>query len=101
MYPKLPAHTTADLLEKAFSEPIAIANDIYADELIILLAKKIQPLLDHNLQALLTILYRIDVPEDRVKSILATADPTTIASDLAEAIVMRIQQKIHYREKYK
>lgn len=100
MSQKLPAHTISHLLEKAFSEPIAIDNDIYADELIILLTQKIQPLLDHNLPVLLNILYKIDVPEARVKTILSTAKPTTIASSLAEAIVERMQQKIYFRKKY-
>jgi hypothetical protein len=57
------------------------------------LIKVLNYLLDHDLSQLLSILYRIDVSEEMVKSILSSAQPDKVASELAKCIVLRLKQK--------
>ena len=62
---------------------------------------RIGELLNRDMQSLLQILYRIDVDEERVKSILALSEPYKVDADLADAVVERVLQKAAFRDKYK
>lgn len=61
----------------------------------------ISNLLDSDIQGLLNLLYRIDVSELKVKTILATANPGEMAKKIAALIIERQIQKINTRMKYK
>ena len=61
----------------------------------------ISNLLDSDIQGLLNLLYRIDVSELKVKTILATANPGEMAKKIAALIIKRQIQKINTRMKYK
>ena len=65
------------------------------------LSSLISNLLDSDLQGLLSLLYRIDVSEQKVKAILATANADEIAEQIATLIIKRQIQKIITRRKYK
>ncbi len=65
------------------------------------LSTLISNLLDSDLQGLLSLLYRIDVSEQKVKAILATANTGEMAEQIAALIIERQIQKINTRRKYK
>ncbi len=64
------------------------------------LTKTLNYLLDHDLSSLLSILYRIDVSEQVVKSVLSLTQPDQVASQLAKSIVLRLKQKSISRLRY-
>ncbi|MTI19647.1 hypothetical protein E1176_01295 [Fulvivirga sp. RKSG066] len=68
------------------------------------LKKKLTPiinhLLDHDLNRLLTALYRIDVSEAKVKKVIASAKPEIIGDTIAQLIIDRELQKVETRRKY-
>ncbi len=64
------------------------------------LTSSINNLLDSDIEGLLSLLYRIDVSEQKVKTILATADQGEMAKKIAALIIERQIQKIITRTKY-
>lgn len=64
------------------------------------LKKEVSHLLDHDLNALMNILYRIDLPEHKVIKILEIGAPSEVASELTKAIIERERQKVLTRIKY-
>lgn len=70
------------------------------DELKQALQKRIAYLLDYDLNQLLNIFYRLDIPEDRVKTTLASEQPDQIATTLADLVIERELQKQEFRRKY-
>ena len=71
------------------------------EDLIRLVAEEIQYLIDHNLDKLWSLLYRIDVSEKKVKEVIATMPYSSHAIKIAELIVMRQEEKVQTRKKYK
>jgi len=61
----------------------------------------ISNLLDSDIEGLLSLLYRIDVSEQKVKTILATANQGDLAKKIAVLIIERQIQKIVSMMKYK
>lgn len=69
-------------------------NDVHSPEkLHAALTAKIVYLLVHDLERLLSILYRIDVRERDVKAAFAQSSPTAIAPMLADAVLKREAEK--------
>ena len=64
------------------------------------LTKQINNLLDHDLNRLLNALYRIDIPENRVKNLLQHSKQGEIARNVAKAIIEREKQKVITRQQY-
>lgn len=64
------------------------------------LRKIVAQLLDHDMEKLLQILYRVDVSESKVKRILSLSDPEHLCNELTHAIIDRMKQKLYYRSKY-
>jgi len=58
-------------------------------------------LLDNKYDTLINILYRIDVPEDRLSKLFAEPNRDYIPSALADLIIERSLQKVRFRQKYK
>ena len=75
-------------------------NDSAFDRLHDFLVRQINSLLDKDLGRLLNALYRIDIPEHKVKDILKHSDQGMIAVNLSRAIIEREKQKILTRLKY-
>ena len=65
------------------------------------LTKVISYLLDKDMNRLLNIFYRIDLREDKVRTILTQAPVETIAAQLAELVIEREMEKVRTRLKYK
>jgi hypothetical protein len=70
------------------------------EELIDLLLPVIQQMLNRDFERLLQICYRVDLGENKLKSILHESDPEMMAFDLAKALVERQMLKIEIKRKY-
>ena len=68
------------------------------DKLIDWLATEIKQLIDEDFERMLTVLYRIDVNEEKTKEAFTMSDPSR---QLARLIIERELQKVASREKYK
>ncbi|MDX5339901.1 MAG: hypothetical protein LPK25_12785 [Cyclobacteriaceae bacterium] len=87
------------LVSKDFSLPEKI-NEFSEEKAIEILAMAISQLMDRNLERLLQICYRIDLPENRLKQILHESEPDRVAQDLAQALWDRQKQKVEIRRRY-
>ncbi|MDD2793377.1 MAG: hypothetical protein PHD73_09360 [Sediminibacterium sp.] len=65
------------------------------------LVNAINDLILHNFEKLVFVLYRIDVNEAKIKSLLATKTDTNAAELIADAIIERINQKKAAKEIFK
>jgi hypothetical protein len=65
------------------------------------LTNRLTFLLDNKYDALINILYRIDVPEDKLSKLFAEQNRDYIPSALADLIIERSLQKVRFRQKYK
>lgn len=65
------------------------------------LIQAINWLISKDFEKLVFILYRIDVSEAKIKSLLDQANTTDAAPVIAEAIMQRLAEKKASREKYK
>lgn len=64
------------------------------------LKKRVQYFLDHDFGHLLNAMYRIDVPEPKLKKILNQAEPEELATEISEAIISRERAKMETRLRY-
>ena len=87
-----------EVLDQEFS--LSIVGNISFEELKLLLAERINYLINNNFQELIRLLYRIDIDEHRLKYMLeeSKVNAGTLISDL---IIERQLQKIATRKKYK
>jgi hypothetical protein len=65
------------------------------------LTNRLTFLLDNKYDALINILYRIDVPEDKLSKLFAEQNRDFIPAALADLIIERSLQKVRLRQKYK
>lgn len=65
------------------------------------LVEELQYLIDYDLDKLWSVLYRIDVAEKKVKSVISNTPYNEHASHIADLIIHRQQEKIISRKKYK
>jgi hypothetical protein len=65
------------------------------------LKQQVLYLLNHDFQALIQALYRMDIREDRVREILEMAPTDEIAQRLAEEILCSEKQKVLTRRQYR
>jgi hypothetical protein len=70
-------------------------------ELINLLVPIIKRMLDREFEKLLSFCYRIDLGENKLKTILHESAPDSMANELATALVKRQIQKLEIRQKYR
>ena len=64
------------------------------------LTEKIQDLIDHQIERLWNILYRIDVNENRAREAISQCEPGELAAALAEMVLERQIEKIKTRIQY-
>lgn len=65
------------------------------------LSEKLKDMLDNNFDLLVNTLYLIDVNEEKLNELFGAKDRTFIPEALADLIIQRQLQKIHFRKKYK
>lgn len=90
---------TYHLVAKDFLLP-EVKEEFSEESAIRILTKAVSQLMDRNLEKLLQICYRIDLPENRLKQILHESDPDQVASDLAKALWDRQKLKVEIRRRY-
>ncbi|MAE83869.1 MAG: hypothetical protein CMB80_14105 [Flammeovirgaceae bacterium] len=96
------ASVSLELIQKDFglTNDFEFAGNQYEEELIEYLIRVVQYLLDHDFEKLLNVMYRIDLPENRVKNVLTTSDPENLSRSLSELILDRERQKAKTRIQY-
>lgn len=80
---------------------LPVSETIREEELLEALTQRVNQLLDTDFQALVQLLYRLDVPEEKLKQLLRQNPYTDAARIIASLILQRQQQKIESREQYK
>jgi hypothetical protein len=80
---------------------LSLAKDSSYEELILLLSGHINELINKDFEKLLTFLYRIDVDEKKLKSLLLQYKEEDAGRIIAELIIERQQQKIESRKQFK
>ena len=80
---------------------LTIADNYNLDDLKQALFYRIRELLDKNVERLLSILYRVDLSQNRLDEIFQNSSKEEIAEKIAEAVIERQLQKIKTREYYK
>ena len=88
-----------DLQEVHRKKPAA-AGDLTVDELTDLLAEKINEMIHKDFNALVQLLYRIDVNEAKLRLLLQENTTTDAGRTIARMILERQWQKIIMRRKY-
>lgn len=91
-----------NLLNKYLPEILSpVPDNLSEEDMFEAIRKRVKELLDKDMQRLLHMLYRIDVPESVVRKILAVSDPDVLDADLTEVILIRLKQKIAFRNTYR
>lgn len=70
-------------------------------ELEAILAQKLEMLVERDFQQFVLLLYQVDVPERKVKEILAAESYPDVFLSIARLIISRQTEKIKSREKYR
>ena len=65
------------------------------------LTKQVNKLLDHDFNRLLNALYRIDIPEEKVKKLLELSSQGEMARNIARAVIEREKQKVITRSQFR
>ncbi len=94
------------LIVKDFDRPgiesvISVKDMISLDELKKYLAEKLAYLLEYKYDKLLNTLYLIDIDEEKLTRLFAAKNREHIPTQLADLIIERQLQKLHFRQKYK
>ena len=76
-------------------------QDISEEELLDLLTKQVAYLIDRRLDFLLSLLYRLDIEEKKIKVVLYNQDIIEPARGLAQLILDRQKDRIRTKAKYK
>ncbi len=79
---------------------IDLPDKISYDEMLALLAQHINDLIKNNFERLITYLYRIDVNEAKLKTLLKQYPGEDAGNIIAVLIIERQQQKIKAREQF-
>ena len=87
-------------LEISSEEYLPEDSSFSLDELIKFLSKRIDQMLNQEPERLMQAFYRIDLPEEKVKSVLAFTEGLDVSHELAKMVVDRELQKVYFRRKY-
>lgn len=80
---------------------IRLKKGISFEELEQRLAAKLEMLVEKDFQQFVLLLYQVDVPEEKVKQILATQNYPDVYHNVARLIIERQAEKIRSREIYR
>jgi hypothetical protein len=103
---KAEVHEVSENISNVFNKfglnlPLSPDDVENLNELRIYLTGKLKDMLDNNYNLLVNTLYRIDVNEEKLNELFGSKNRTYIPSALADLIIERQLQKIHFRKKYK
>jgi UDP-N-acetylglucosamine 2-epimerase len=71
------------------------------EELLLLITHRVAYLIEHNMELLLSSLYRLDVSEQKINNALMPGNPTSPDSAIAMLILQRQKERIITRLSYK
>ena len=80
---------------------VALKKIISLEELILWLSQYVDQLISNDFDALMLLLYRIDVSEEKVKSLLAKDNGQNSAQIIADLIIKKKKKKIYWRSQFK
>ncbi|HMO32855.1 MAG TPA: hypothetical protein PKE63_11060 [Lacibacter sp.] len=80
---------------------LAVPDSVSEAELLDVLTHRINHLLVHDFQHLVQLLYRMDVPEQKLKQLLRQHPDTDAARIIATLVVERQQQKLETRKQFR
>jgi hypothetical protein len=87
--------TTAQL---ATDTQLNFRDHITYDELLDILATRIETMIDHDFQQFVLLLYKIDVAEEKIRQVLADDNTADVYKKIAALLIERQQQKIISRK---
>jgi len=76
-------------------------SDVSEDELLNILTSQVEYLMDRRLDYLLSLLYRLDILEPKIKAVLYNQEIIAPARGLAQLILDRQKERVATRAKYK
>lgn len=76
-------------------------STVNEEELLRLLTERIAYMIEHKLDFLLSLLYRLDVDEGKINFALSPLAPDTPAVGLAKLVMERQRQRLATKEKYR
>jgi hypothetical protein len=93
-------------IKQQVAETLALRDDLIEkidneEALLHLIELYVQELIDTNFEQLLRVLYRIDIPDYKVKAVIDAEGPQNATAAIARLILEREKQKVATREKYK
>jgi hypothetical protein len=88
------------LLALNTSLELELPEKISYEEVHTLLANHVNHLIKNNFDSLLTLLYRIDVDEEKLKHFLIEKPEDDAANTIAALIIERQQQKINFKKQF-
>lgn len=88
-----------DIISRGFD--ISVTETVTLESIKLALTVRIRELLDKNLEHLVSLIYRIDLKQDKVDEIFSTGSKDDIAVELAGAIIERQLLKVRTRNYYK
>lgn len=92
-----------ELLTLMQSSSLKGAND-QGDEqeaVVKFMAQRIEEMMSGDFEALMSMMYRLDVAESKIREALAPGNPENPATGLAKLIIERQKQRMETREKYR
>lgn len=92
---------TKDFVDSNFSNLIPNQDYEKFEEFRNYLISKITDIYEHNYNALINILYRIDVSEAKLANLFSGKNRDNIPERLADLIIERQLQKIRFRQQYR
>jgi putative ubiquitin-RnfH superfamily antitoxin RatB of RatAB toxin-antitoxin module len=79
---------------------MTLPEKISLDELKVQLSSRINHLIETNFEALITLLYKIDVNEQKLKIVLRNNPGQDAGNIIADLIIERQQQKINFKNHF-
>lgn len=71
------------------------------ERLLDFMASRIESLMATQFEALMSMMYRLDISESKLRQALAASNPENPAKSLARLIIQRQKQRVATRDKYK
>lgn len=90
-----------ELIISSFEIEGADADGVSEDELLNILTQQVAYLMDRRLDYLLSLLYRLDILEPKIKAVLYNQEIIEPARGLAQLIMDRQKERVATRAKYK
>ena len=91
---------TSDLIARDFEIEIKNEETISEEELLEVLSQQVAYMLDHRLDFLLSLMYRLDVYEEKINQALSPSSPVPPHIGLAHLILERQKLRVKIKNEY-